>query len=64
MRNFKGGVESGSTPSLPTTTTTTTSGLYSHDKWARLKPHCIRCGHFKVDDVRALEAISKPPVHC
>jgi hypothetical protein len=28
-----------------------------------LKPHCIRCGHFKVDDVSALEAISKPAVH-
>jgi hypothetical protein len=27
-----------------------------------LKPHCIRCCHFKVDDVSALEAISKPPV--
>jgi hypothetical protein len=27
-----------------------------------LKPHCIRCCHFKVDDVTALEAISKPPV--
>jgi hypothetical protein len=27
-----------------------------------LKPHCIRCSHFKVDDVRALEANSKPPV--
>jgi hypothetical protein len=24
-----------------------------------LKPHCIRCCHFKVDDVSALEAISK-----
>jgi hypothetical protein len=30
--------------------------------WPALKPHCIRCRHFKVDDVRALEAISKPPV--
>jgi hypothetical protein len=29
----------------------------------KLKPHCIRCGHFKVDDVSALEASSKPPVH-
>jgi hypothetical protein len=30
-----------------------------------LKPHCIRCCHFKVDDVSALEAISKPPsTHC
>jgi hypothetical protein len=28
----------------------------------RLKPHCIRCSHFKVDDVSALEVISKPPV--
>jgi hypothetical protein len=28
-----------------------------------LKPHCIRCSHFKVDDVGALEASSKPPVH-
>jgi hypothetical protein len=27
-----------------------------------LKPHCIRCSHFKVDDVSALEATSKPPV--
>jgi hypothetical protein len=27
-----------------------------------LKPHCIRCCHFKVDDVSALESISKPPV--
>jgi hypothetical protein len=27
-----------------------------------LKPHCIRCCHFKVDDVSALEAISNPPV--
>jgi hypothetical protein len=27
-----------------------------------LKPHCIQCCHFKVDDVSALEAISKPPV--
>jgi hypothetical protein len=28
-----------------------------------IKPHCIRCSHFKVDDVGALEAGSKPPVH-
>jgi hypothetical protein len=27
----------------------------------RLKPHCIRCSHFKVDDVSALEAAS---AHC
>jgi hypothetical protein len=27
-----------------------------------LKPHCIRFNHFKVDDVRALEPSSKPPV--
>jgi hypothetical protein len=27
-----------------------------------LKPHCIRCSHFKVDDVGALEPSSKPPV--
>jgi hypothetical protein len=27
-----------------------------------LKPHCIRCNHFKVDDVSALEASSKLPV--
>jgi hypothetical protein len=27
-----------------------------------LKPHCVRCGHFKVDDVSALEPSSKPPV--
>jgi hypothetical protein len=27
-----------------------------------LKPHCIRCSHFKVDDVSALEPSSKPPV--
>jgi hypothetical protein len=24
-----------------------------------LKPHCIRCCHFKVDDVSALKTISK-----
>jgi hypothetical protein len=30
--------------------------------WHLLKPHCIRCCHFKVDDVSGLEAISKPPV--
>jgi hypothetical protein len=28
----------------------------------RLKPHCIRCSHFKVYDVGALEASSKPPI--
>jgi hypothetical protein len=27
-----------------------------------LKPHCIRCSHFKVDDVSALKASAKPPV--
>jgi hypothetical protein len=27
-----------------------------------LKPHCIQCSHFKVDDVSALEASSKPPL--
>jgi hypothetical protein len=27
-----------------------------------LKPHCIRCSYFKVDDVNALEPSSKPPV--
>jgi hypothetical protein len=27
-----------------------------------LKPHCIRCSHFKIDDVSALEPSSKPPV--
>jgi hypothetical protein len=27
-----------------------------------LKPHCIRCSHFKVDDVSALDPSSKPPV--
>jgi hypothetical protein len=27
-----------------------------------LKPLCIRCSHFKVDDVSALEPSSKPPV--
>jgi hypothetical protein len=27
-----------------------------------LKPHHIRCSHFKVDDVSALEPSSKPPV--
>jgi hypothetical protein len=27
-----------------------------------LKPHCIQCSHFKVDDVSVLEASSKPPV--
>jgi hypothetical protein len=29
---------------------------------ADLKPHCIRCSHFKVDDVSAPEPSSKPPV--
>jgi hypothetical protein len=29
---------------------------------ATLKPHCIRCSRFKVDDVSALEASAKPPV--
>jgi hypothetical protein len=24
--------------------------------------YCIRCSHFKIDDVSALEASSKPPV--
>jgi hypothetical protein len=27
-----------------------------------LKPYCIRCSHFKIDDVSALEASSEPPV--
>jgi hypothetical protein len=27
-----------------------------------LKPHCIQCSHFKVDDVSALEDSLKPPV--
>jgi hypothetical protein len=27
-----------------------------------LKPHFVRCNHFKVDDVSALEPSSKPPV--
>jgi hypothetical protein len=27
-----------------------------------LKPYCIQCNHFKVDDVSALEPSSKPPV--
>jgi hypothetical protein len=27
-----------------------------------LKPHCIWCSHFKVEDVSALEPSSKPPV--
>jgi hypothetical protein len=27
-----------------------------------LKPHCIRCSHFKVDDVSALEASSNRSV--
>jgi hypothetical protein len=31
-------------------------------KCGLLTPNCIRCCHFKVDDVSALEAISKPPV--
>jgi hypothetical protein len=36
--------------------------IYAFD-WITLKPHCIRCSHFKVDDVsRALEPSSKPPV--
>jgi hypothetical protein len=30
--------------------------------WCPLKPHCIRCSHFKVDDVSALEPSSKSPV--
>jgi hypothetical protein len=34
-----------------------------HFNWhVILKPHCIRCSHFKVDDVSALEPSSKPPV--
>jgi hypothetical protein len=28
-----------------------------------LKPHCIRCSHFKVDDISALEASSNRSVH-
>jgi hypothetical protein len=32
------------------------------NSWWQLKPHCIRCSHFKVDDVSALEPSSKPPV--
>jgi hypothetical protein len=28
----------------------------------KLKPHCIRCSHFKVDDISALEPSSKLPV--
>jgi hypothetical protein len=28
-----------------------------------LKPHCIRCSHFKVDDISALEPSSKLLVH-
>jgi hypothetical protein len=34
-------------------------------RWVKgvLKPHCIRCSHFKVDDVSALESSSEPPVH-
>jgi hypothetical protein len=31
-------------------------------KLSMLKPHCIRCSHFKVDDISALEASSTPPV--
>jgi hypothetical protein len=31
-------------------------------KCMHLKPHCIRCSHFKVDDVSALEPSLKPPV--
>jgi hypothetical protein len=27
-----------------------------------LKPHCIRCSHFKVDDISALEASSNRSV--
>jgi hypothetical protein len=33
-----------------------------HQTINTLKPHCIRCSHFKVDDVSALEPSSKPPV--
>jgi hypothetical protein len=41
-----------------------TWGSFSYKKGPLLlKPHCIRCSHFKVDDVSALEAISKLPVH-
>jgi hypothetical protein len=44
-----------------------TCGTYMHvsknDRLPILKPHCIRCSHFKVDDVNALEPSSKPPVH-
>jgi hypothetical protein len=40
--------------------------FYSNCNWLQifltLKPHCIRCSHFKVDDVSALEPSSKPPV--
>jgi hypothetical protein len=44
--------------------------IHTHFLWTKrpyrnvftLKPHCIQCCHFKVDDVSALEAISKTPV--
>jgi hypothetical protein len=32
-------------------------GMYSILEKLSLKPHCIRCCHFKVDDVSALEAV-------
>jgi hypothetical protein len=36
--------------------------LISILKFPYLKPHCIRCCHFKVDDISALEAASHLPV--
>jgi hypothetical protein len=32
------------------------------DLQINVKPHCIWCSHFKVDDISALEPSSKPPV--
>jgi hypothetical protein len=35
---------------------------FEEESFLALKPHCIPCNHFKVDDVSALEPSSKPPV--
>jgi hypothetical protein len=36
---------------------------YFAGRLGHLKPPCIRCSHFKVDDVSALEPSSKVTVH-
>jgi hypothetical protein len=36
--------------------------MYQPSSSIGLKPHCIRCSHFKVDDVSTLEPSSKPPI--